>query len=458
MIPAKIVQEAGSAVVPRHAMYLLGPLLQGLDGLVVARKLIGLSRRRVLERLAREVNVLLLVLLALRARRARRTHRAPLRRRLVVRAVQGDGAAAGRAIGHGSAPHDELGQALLLLGALGSGVGQLDGGLEALRLPVGRRRGHLTEGADAGARARRVARVALQVAEGARALPHRGARLYAPDAAQLALLLGAGARPARRLEAHELAARVLGRRSLQRAPPVEQPLALQALALRLAPSAEERGCGAVPLEQLVCLGRELAVEHAEGTPSNLLVHGAHGLLDAVAEAVAADEDVLRLAEPVDPPRRLDLLGRVGHRFHQVDARRGGERDADGRRGHSEDEDPPARRVRILELGDALVARRGRRLLVELEDAQCGRLAPRAQLAARARGRLDGLHQSALHLVILREDHRVKVRLLRLQRREVGDERLALGELPRPGVVLLGLVVPAPLLVVVKAALALQEAA
>ena len=113
---------------------------------------------------------------------------------------------------------------------------------------------------------------------------------------------------------------------------------MKALALRLTALAEERRGRAVPgggnreegskrgrgpgwggwplfspFKELIGLGREAAVEHAERALADLLVQRDDGLLDAVAEAVAPDDDVARLPEPVDPPRRLHLLRRLWRR-------------------------------------------------------------------------------------------------------------------------------------------------
>ncbi len=224
----------------------------------------------------------------------------------------------------------------------------------------------LREGADAGAGAWRVARVALQEAEDAGAAPHRRARLDATHAAQLALLFGAGdacegrralrsrgdrrrsgeVGPARcRRGSSATAAAVLacrwrpwqaggGSRRPSRAGPRREgtcPAPHRAGGRATRPGRTWRreprrglqarawaGLGrvasvftaAAPFKELIGLGREAAVEHAERALADLLVQRDDGLLDAVAEAVAPDEDVASLPEPVDPPRRLHLLRRL----------------------------------------------------------------------------------------------------------------------------------------------------
>mmetsp|Transcript_54070 Transcript_54070/g.160345 ORF Transcript_54070/g.160345 Transcript_54070/m.160345 type:complete len:384 (+) Transcript_54070:782-1933(+) len=293
--------------------------------------------------------------------------------------------------------------------------------LEALGHPAVGRARHELEAADALPHLGRVANVALEVRKDAGAAPNGRARRDAPLGAHGARLLRAAARPRAR---HALAARA----RLEARP-------FRHDALRLAVRREEARARPVPLEESVRLGREAAVAQLDLAGGNLVVQRAARALDRVSERVPPDEDVARLAEPVDAPRRLHLLRRVERRLHQEDAARGRQRDADRRRRVGDDEDFRTRALLRLELLDQLVAARRRRLLIELVHldavgrARLGLAAAgrrRVELAARLALGGDELDQSRLHLVKAREDDDAHVGLAVAHRCEVVHQLAVLG--------------------------------
>jgi len=179
---------------------------------------------------------------------------------------------------------------------------------------------------------------------------------------------------------------------------------------------------AVLQEDLRGAVRELAVDDHNLARFDLAVQRAHGLLDGVAEAEALDEDLARLAEPMNAARRLRLGRGVEGRLHQVDAVGGGQRDAD--RGGAVRDDEDARlglaRLNALEVLDQLVAAERLRVLVELEHRQPGKHAIAARLLPKE------AHQVLLRAVLLGKDDAAHRWLDLAQALEVGEERRKLG--------------------------------
>ena len=75
-------------------------------------------------------------------------------------------------------------------------------------------------------------------------------------------------------------------------------------------------------------GREQAVRNGDSAGGNLAVELNDVRVERAAVGVALHEDVARLAEPMDAASGLHLGLRIEARLHQIDARRGGEGDAD----------------------------------------------------------------------------------------------------------------------------------
>mmetsp|Transcript_1994 Transcript_1994/g.6756 ORF Transcript_1994/g.6756 Transcript_1994/m.6756 type:complete len:245 (-) Transcript_1994:82-816(-) len=94
-------------------------------------------------------------------------------------------------------------------------------------------------------------------------------------------------------------------------------------------------------EQLERVVRETAAAKVDGASLDPRVQRRDRLVEAILEEEALDEHLFRLAEAVDPARRLRLLRRVDRRLEEVHARGGGQREPDGGGGEGGEEDATA---------------------------------------------------------------------------------------------------------------------